>query len=285
MSGEIDVGELELSDRQLVELLRNHGIDRRSLLVALGVGAASVGTMSGSAAADHDDPHPPQIDSHYGYSTPDAEAIPEPLEPDHVVDLLVIPPNPAEEIPVLFAFDPAGLHVEKGDIVQFTFTTPDHTVTSYHPQHGFQQRVPDGVPPFSSPIVSGGGAWLYEFCEAGVYDLYCGPHHILGMAMRIVVGDLDEDDVPDYVDTFEPGEDGPPLLPPFSKEELEEGLNGFSGENEGCEWPWLTPHEVLAAEALDPMEIQSAGEVWFTDVLEDVDRFDVEHVPEVSVAE
>jgi plastocyanin len=54
----------------------------------------------------------------------------------------------------VFHFEPSGLSVQCGDIVQFTYESPNHTISPYHPGQGFQQRVPDGVPPFSSPRVN-----------------------------------------------------------------------------------------------------------------------------------
>jgi plastocyanin len=265
----------------------------------------SVGTAlslgAGNAAAKHEDPHPPHIDSHYGYATPDAGDSPGKLNPDHEVELHVIPPNPPESHPPVFHFEPSGLAVDSGDIVQFTFTSADHTITAYHPQHGFQRRVPERVPPFSSPVVNAGGAWLYQFNEEGLYDMYCAAHHVLGMAMRIVVGEMGEEEVPDYEDTFEGSAGPPPLLAPFSKEFLEEELHNFTefidgentverdgesdGENvveksvnKGCEWVWLTPKEVLDTKALDPENIQgNDGAVSFTEVLGDIDRADIDH--------
>lgn len=272
--------ELNLDDAELIELIKNHGVGRRSVMKALGAGTAlSLG--AGTAAADHDDPHPPHIDSRYGYSTPNAEDVPEKLEPDHVVELHLTPPDPPERRPPLFHFAPTGLSVDAGDVVQFTFASPDHTVTSYHPAHGYQRRTPEGAPPFSSPVVGVGGAWLYRFETEGLYDLYCGPHRILGMAMRIVVGDLPEDEVPEYEDTFEGSED-PPLLAPFSKGELEGELRHLTAfieeDNEDCEWVWLTAREILDADALDPENVQKCdGEVSFDEVLQDIDRADVRH--------
>lgn len=269
MSKKPDVEDLNLNDAELIELIKSHGIDRRSVMKVLGAGTAlSLGT--GSAAAKHDEPHPPHIDSHYGFSTPDASNIPKKLEPDHEVELHLTPPNPPE--PPLFHFAPSGLAVDPGDIVQFTYKAPDHTITAYHPAHGFQRRVPVEAPPFSSPVISVGGAWLYRFETKGLYDMYCGPHRILGMAMRIVVGDPE---VPDYEDTFE-GSDDPPLLAPFGKEQLEDELRGLTafidGDNEDCEWVWLTPREILDADALDPGDIQSEEQVSFDDVLHDIER-------------
>ncbi|MBX0297944.1 cupredoxin domain-containing protein [Haloarcula nitratireducens] len=284
MTDRPSIDELELSDAELLELMKNHGIDRRSMMKLLGFGTA-LSFSAGSAAAKHDDPHPPHIDSYYGYATPDANDIPKKLEPDHVVELHVILPNPPEHQPPMFHFAPSGLSVDAGDIVQFTFTAPDHTITAYHPAHGFQRRVPERVPPFSSPIVNAGGAWLYRFEKEGLYDLYCGPHHILGMAMRIVVGDLSDEDIPDYEDTFEGSEGPPPLLAPFSKEFLEHELHNFTafikGDNEDCEWVWLTPKEILDTDALDPENIQkSDGNVSFDEVLDDIDRADISHAHE-----
>lgn len=255
------------------------GVGRRPLLKMLGIGTAlSIGSGVATAKRDNTTPHPPHIDPHYGYATPNADDVPKKLEPDHTVELHVGDPTPGEHGP-LFHFEPTGLHVSSGDIVQFLFTTPDHTITSYHPAHGFQQRIPDGAPQFSSPVIGAGGAWLYQFETEGLYDVYCAPHHVLGMSMRLVVGDLDEADVPEYEDTFEGAEGPPPLLAPFSKAFLEEELKAFSepNANSNAEWVWLTPQEVLDADALDPCEIQSRGKVPFADVLDDIDRISSEH--------
>ncbi|WP_222918599.1 plastocyanin/azurin family copper-binding protein [Natrinema sp. SYSU A 869] len=271
----------ETTDQTSIEQL---GTGRRPLLKILGTSAA-LSLESGVAAAHDGDSGDngtegnggAEIDPRYGFSTPNADNIPGELEPDHEVELHIADPVPENHGP-LFHFEPTGLAVEEGDIVQFTFTTPDHTITAYHPGHGFQQRVPDGVPPFSSPVVNAGGGWLYQFEEEGLYDLYCAPHHPLGMTMRIVVGELDEGDEPEYEDTFEGTED-PPLLPPFSKEMLEEELEVFSepGKNVRPEWVWLTPAEVLDTEVLDPGQIQAEGSVPFSDVLDEISRIETSH--------
>ncbi|MBX0287738.1 cupredoxin domain-containing protein [Haloarcula salinisoli] len=247
---------------------------RRPLLKALGGGVAlSLG--GGAVVAGQETETTDGIDSYYGYPVPDPEAIPTDLEPDHEVTLHAdLPEDLADpERPPYFHYEPSGLAVEPGDVVQFTAVTPDHSVTAYHPEMGFQQRVPDDVAPFSSPVLSAGAAWLYEFDEPGVYDVYCGPHHVLGMVMRLVVGDVEAD----YVDTFEgrePTDDQPPLFAPFSQAFLEQELNALSDENEECEWPWVTPVEVLSAPALDPENVQEVETVPFEDVLEDLERFD-----------
>ncbi|WP_157971574.1 cupredoxin domain-containing protein [Halorussus litoreus] len=233
--------------------------ERRPLLKALGIGAA-LSFGSGVAAGEQGDA---EIDPVYGYSVQDPADIPERLQPDHEVELAASegPPDPGEPVN-LFFFDPVGLHVESGDVVQFTFASPDHTVTAYHEAVGFQHRVPEESPPFSSPIVAVGGAWLYRFDHEGVYDLYCGPHHVLGMVMRVVVGDVDEDEYPDYLET-------PEELPPFD-EEFETLLVQFSDETESVEWVFPTPREVFTTSALDPARIQDEGTVPYSAVLADL---------------
>ena len=90
-------------------------------------------------------------------------------------------------LPVFF-FEPVGLHVQPGDTVAFVAASPHHTATAYHGQHVKSHRVPEGVEPFSSPIVPVGDTWSYTFTVPGTYDIWCGPHEAYGMAMRIVVG-------------------------------------------------------------------------------------------------
>ena len=88
-----------------------------------------------------------------------------------------------------FYFEPVGLLVQPGDTVRFVAATAHHNVVAYHAQQGKVQRVPEGVPPFSSPTVPVGDTWDYTFHTEGTYDLWCAPHEIAGMAMRIVVGE------------------------------------------------------------------------------------------------
>lgn len=233
--------------------------ERRPLLKALGIGAA-LSFGSGLAAGEQDDA---EIHPNYGYSVQKPSDIPENLQPDHEVQLAGAegPPKPEEPVSFFF-FDPVGLSVESGDIVQFTFATPDHTVTSYHEAIGFQHRMPADAPPFSSPIVTKGGAWLYRFDHEGVYDLYCGPHHVLGMVMRVVVGDVAEDDYPGFLSS-------PDGIPPFGKE-FENILVRFSDETENVEWVFPTPREILTANALDPVRIQEEATVPYDTVLREL---------------
>ncbi len=105
---------------------------------------------------------------------------------NHPVEM-IIEEVEGREIP-LFYFEPVGILIQPGDSVTFIAASPHHTVTAYHAQQIKSQRVPDGVEPFSSPVVPIGGSWTYTFSVPGTYDVWCGPHEQYGMAMRIVVG-------------------------------------------------------------------------------------------------
>lgn len=242
--------ELDLTDAELLELLKNHGIDRRSVMKVLGAGAVlSLG--AGSATAEHDEPHTPHIDSHFGYSAPADEHLPGKLRPDRTVELHIDDP------PIPFHFDPMGIHIDVGDIVRFNFESPDHTVSAYHVGHGRQQRVPDEEEPFTSPMINAGGFWLYQFDHPGTYDIYCSPHQFFAMVMRIVVGDPDAEG---YDDEF--GEKG---RPPASKKALTGLLRLASGDPD-VSWQLPTSADVFATEAMSVDNIVTNGPV---------DRFDV----------
>ncbi|PGF14209.1 hypothetical protein CP556_24680 [Natrinema sp. CBA1119] len=108
------------------------------------------------------------------------------IDADHTVDLLL---QPRESAPMPeFYFKPTGLYIEPGDTVKFNMSTPHHNVNAYHPAFGYNQRVPDETPAYSSPILSGGDAWYYTFEQEGVHDIMCAPHELFGMVGRIVVG-------------------------------------------------------------------------------------------------
>jgi plastocyanin len=146
----------------------------------------------------------------------------------HEVDLLI---QPVEGAPLpQFFFEPTGLAIEPGDTIVFIAKTPHHTVTAYHPQQGKEQRVPDGVPPFSSPVIPVGTIWEYTFDIPGVYDVWCGPHEMFGMAMRIVVGEAS----------------GPGAVPP--SDFGPEGTMGGAGQ-------------ILLDPSLDPERILAEGSV------------------------
>ncbi|HEX2037159.1 MAG TPA: plastocyanin/azurin family copper-binding protein [Chloroflexota bacterium] len=151
-------------------------------LLGAALGLAGVRAMDGSSPATTSDRQAPP-------------AYPQPAEQtdraDHEVDLLIAeragaPPGTIPE----FYFEPVGLAIQPGQTVRFNAVMPHHTVTAYHAQHVKPMRVPEGVPPFSSPIIPIGESWSYTFTRPGVYDLWCGPHEQFGMAMRLVVGEV-----------------------------------------------------------------------------------------------
>ena len=151
----------------------------------------------------------------------------------HEVDLVI---EPVEGVPVpQFYFEPAGLYVEPGDTVRFLAVSPHHTVTAYHPLQGKPLRVPEGVEPFSSPMIPVGQSWEYTFTVPGVYDVWCGPHEQYGMVMRIVVGEATGPA------TVAPDDFGP------------EGTYGAAGT-------------VLLDPALSPLNIIAVGAVSWRDV-------------------
>jgi plastocyanin len=179
---------------------------------------------------------------------------------------MIRPPAPDSDraVPEFF-FEPTGLHVSQGDVVRYNLATPDHTVTAYHPGLGRQRRVPEGVPPFSSPVLAGGTFWLYRYDQAGVYDMLCAPHELFGMVGRVVVGEASadwmesgDDATTDAGGTNETGnasstEDGTPTPTP-----TEDGT--------GQDGPQLRPPELTAAlvfrdPALDPSNIRNEGSV------------------------
>lgn len=249
MSEKPKPGEWDLSDEELMEVLKNHGMSRRGLMKVFGVGAG-VAALSGTAAGKPGRGN--RIDKVYGATyAAGIHTVPSGLV-DHSVELHVhpgpgdhedFPLEEGEEVPVETFFDPVGLHVNPGEIVEFTVHGDGlHTVTSFDPKFNEPPFItfPDRVPTdhaFTSPPVAEDDSWLYKFTTKGVYDLFCLPHVSLGMVMRILVFDPEEDDLSDS--TFDEPTGGP--LPPNAE-------------------------AVLTADALDPANIESEGEVAWADL-------------------
>jgi len=206
MSERPNTDDLDLTDAELVTVLKNHGIDRRSLMKAVGVGAgvaALGGTAAGARGGDA------RIDEAFGASYSADESPPRGLV-DHTVELRgppesgpqtdVHPGFPLMDTPedgdfdpdtetAEFYFDPVGLHVDPGDVVAFEVVEHhEHTATAFAEKFHLPSRIPD-VPGFSSPPVVGSETWIYRFDAAGTYDLVCLPHLPFGMVMRVVAGD------------------------------------------------------------------------------------------------
>lgn len=237
-------------------------LDRRRVLQALGAGTAIAGLGTGTAVADDhcypeelvsgDDVHPV-----FGFSALEADVEP-PVEPDHEIETMIRPVE-GREIPEFF-YEPTGLFVEPGDTVRFTLTTPHHTVTAYHPSFGQVQRVPDGVPPFSSPVLGGGAYWLYTFEAEGVYDFHCGPHESFGHAGRIVAGSATGPGAEPIPGSESEGESG--------DDDENEGGDESEGEGEEPELrpPVFAAGTVLGDPALDPERIVDRGRVSWDEI-------------------
>ncbi|MFC7098039.1 cupredoxin domain-containing protein [Halobaculum marinum] len=150
-------------------------------------------------------------------------------------------PGAFEEVPAEFYFDPVGLAVEPGTLVQFRVLEGLHTVTAFtelaEPALGLPRRVPEDSPPFTSPPLTPDQSWVYQFEESGVYDYFCFPHLGLGMVARIVVYDPEDDDLAD---------------------------DAFAVEADDSLFP--NDRRVLASEELVPENVVDAGEVAWADL-------------------
>lgn len=259
-------GRTDASDDDSTRGWSGFDIGRRSMLKTLGTGAAASTAMTGIASADHHSKgkgrrknEGEHLDPLWGYTDivdefsgtfPSPEDFPPQIRPDHVVELhvgiTVTIDGKERRLPALH-FHPTGLRVEPGDILMFQNHSPHHSVTAYHEDLRGGQRVPDDVGPFSSPVLPIGGYWLYRFGEEGVYDVYCEPHELFGMVMRIVAYD-GEGDIPSGY----PGVEGPS---PFNLINYGDCL-GFESP------PFHVPSslEALASDAISPSNIVDAGE-------------------------
>jgi plastocyanin len=238
MNRDTDVDDLTLTDAELITLLKNHGMNRRFLMKAFGVSAV-VPALGGTVAGKQ--PGGASIDEIYGATYFKGEKVPSGLV-DHEVELHAHSPGEHERFPLVeddtvdrdpdeegvqgdddeapdenpteFVFDPVGLHVEPGDVVQFTVHGPvTHTVTSFDPYYeGLPKRIPTEDPYSSPPIAAEedgpADSWLYRFSTTGVHDIVCLPHFPLGMVMRVVVFDPKDDSLANISDY--------PDLPPVS---------------------------------------------------------------------
>ncbi|MFC6733002.1 MULTISPECIES: plastocyanin/azurin family copper-binding protein [unclassified Haladaptatus] len=211
--------------RETGEQTRDWQRTRRTVLRTLGAGTA-VASFGGVATAQtksdekqgtwglQETDCPPCIDDLAGYASLTTELdVPTALRPQHTVEMRVDDADvlfpeeadgeqtPADEQTDTdgqgegtegfpdFYFDPVGIAVEAGDVIEFQNPSADlHTVTAIHPRFfGLPQRIPESAAPFSSPPVMTDENWLYRFTEPGVYDIQCLPHFELGMVMRVVV--------------------------------------------------------------------------------------------------
>ena len=295
MADKVDVGDLDLSDAELLEILKNHGLSRRVLMKVFGLGA--VGTALGGNVAGKRS-QVKFIDDVYGAPYSATDTVPGSIV-HKVVELDFLAPeggdgegntdtqengdsngegygdndgqddgdtgtqgdgdsdgvgvhpgfpDPDDAIPE-FIFDPVGLHVRPGSIVEFRNVSLEHTATAFHekwsnPQLSFPTRVPGDVPGFTSPPFVDDESWLYRFTTKGVYDIFCFPHLTFGMTMRVVVFDPNEDSLDDQ--RFDDWGPFPELTQP--------------------EQPFYNVNRVLTADSLDPATIVDRGQVAWADL-------------------
>ncbi|WP_202932661.1 cupredoxin domain-containing protein [Halorussus salinus] len=261
--------------------------NRRSVLRALG-GAGALTAFAGTSAASEraasvasaeeaTDARSPaearerarqddEIDPVWGFPALSDETDP-PTSADHEVEVQIRPRDaPIPE----FVFEPTGLYVEPGDTVRFSYASPHHTVTAYHPAFGYLQRVPDEVPPFSAPALPQGGYWLYTFEQSGVYDLHCAPHEIFGHAMRVVVGSPSGPAADPLPDLCAGGAETTGMGGETTTATETGGGDGTEGGQEGGEPeldpPRVTAYTVLTDPALDPETIVDERRVSWDDL-------------------
>ncbi len=85
-------------------------------------------------------------------------------------------------------FDPVGLWVEPGTRLRFVLEAGVHTTTAHHPDNGRPLRLPRGAAPWDSGyLVEPGAEFSVLLSVEGVYDYFCRPHELAGMAGRILV--------------------------------------------------------------------------------------------------
>lgn len=184
-----------------------------------------------------------QVDTETGTPVANQTAIPEANQTDQQEGNQTVgepgPPMESEGFPD-FYFDPVGVQLSPGEVIEFRNVEELHTVTAFHPRYDVQRRIPDGVAGFSSPPMVGEDVWVYRFSEPGVYDIHCLPHLDLGMVMRVVVV---EDDGTVPVGYDDPGPEAEVGVPEI-------------------------PLRVLNTPELDPENIVDQGTVAWTDLTE-----------------
>jgi plastocyanin len=86
-------------------------------------------------------------------------------------------------------FDPLGLWIAPGTAVRWVLEANVHSATAYHPDNGsWAPRIPTAAEPWDSGMLTEPGQTFEQRLDVpGVYDYYCIPHEMAGMAGRIVV--------------------------------------------------------------------------------------------------
>lgn len=127
-------------------------LDRRTFTLSLGSLAAATPLLANSDAAQS-------------------------AEADHTVMMLNVDCNDTNIVNV---FEPAILHIEPGDSVQFLATDPSHNTASK------RGMIPEGAEPWNGAIDE---EVIVTLTVPGIYGYLCLPHYEWGMVGLIVVGD------------------------------------------------------------------------------------------------
>lgn len=88
-------------------------------------------------------------------------------------------------------FEPVGLHVPTGTRIRWTNRDQgnSHSSTAYHPDNdGHPLRIPANARPWNSDLLLPAQYFEVTLSVEGVYDYFCMPHEMAGMAGRIIVG-------------------------------------------------------------------------------------------------
>jgi plastocyanin len=97
-------------------------------------------------------------------------------------------------------WSPMAILVDVGDIIQFTWTSGNHTTTS--------TMVPGGAETWDEPITAGSPTYDYTVDVEGTYTFKCTPHESMGMvggfvaAGTSVVANINLDAQPEIVTTM-----------------------------------------------------------------------------------
>ncbi|WP_247728766.1 plastocyanin/azurin family copper-binding protein [Halovivax limisalsi] len=103
-------------------------------------------------------------------------------------------------------FDPQIVHLAVGGTVEWFVETGRHDVTAYHRDVHPPHRTSEGVDPWGSDRLTGGGATFeHTFEREGIYDYVdtqqvCTSHEVAGNIGRVVVGWPDPDAEPAMAD-------------------------------------------------------------------------------------
>ena len=88
-----------------------------------------------------------------------------------------------------YYYDPLGLHIARGETVQWVNRRDGFSVTAYHPDNdNHELRIPEGAKPFDTGVMTVDMTLEYTFDVEGTYDYYSQLHEVIGMVGRIVVG-------------------------------------------------------------------------------------------------